>query len=399
MPDMRAQDERKDGMLLLTGATGLVGMEVLARYLQRTDRQVCTLVRAESREKATERVRATLGRLFGEEERYADRVFAIPADIETDGLGLGEDERSRLASNVSEIIHCAASVSFSLPLDESREINVGGTRRMLDLAELCQRRGGLERFCYVSTAYVAGTHAGRFRENQLDVGQGFNNAYERSKFEAERLVRSYQERLPTQVFRPSIIVGERKTGWTVSFNVLYAPLKAFARGAYLALPGRRTAPVDVVPVDYVADAIFELSNRPITHDSEQETYHLVAGPRATTVGRLMELSAGYFKRRIPHLIPPTVYTRLLHPLLVWTSRGQRRRALRRSEVYFPYFSTNVHYDNRRARRALEPAGIHATPIERYFDQLANFAVTTRWGHIRISRSRASRQTRTPAIPR
>ena len=376
------------GMLLLTGATGLLGMQVLARYLERTERRVCALVRADGREQAEERVEATLTTLFGRRHGHSDRVLAVPADIEAEGLGLDAHDRGRLAAAVSDVIHCAASVSFSLPLERSRQINVAGTRRMLELAELCRRQGGLRRFSYVSTAYVAGTHAGEFSEDQLEVGQGFRNPYERSKFEAEQLVRSYRGRLPIQVFRPSIIVGERTTGWTVSFNVLYAPLKAFARGAYVALPGRRSAPVDVVPVDYVADAVFELANRPA--DGGEDTYHLVAGPSASSVGRLLDLSARYFRRRPPRLLPPGVYRRLLHPLLVLTSRGKRRSALRRSEAYFPYFATRVRYDNRRARRHLVPAGIDTTPIERYFDQLANFAVRTRWGRLDAPRARGRR---------
>ena len=199
------------GTLLLTGATGLVGMQILARYLQRTERRVCALVRADGWEQAAERVEATLTTLFGRRHGYSERVLGVPADIEAAALGLEAQDRDRLAAAVSEVIHCAASVSFSLPLERSREINVDGTRRMLELAELCRRRGGLRRFSYVSTAYVAGTHDGEFNEDQLDVGQGFRNPYERSKFEAEQLVRSYRGRLPIQVFRPSIIVGERAT--------------------------------------------------------------------------------------------------------------------------------------------------------------------------------------------
>jgi long-chain acyl-CoA synthetase len=111
----------------------------------------------------------------------------------------------------------------------------------------------------ISTAYVAGEHTGQFNEDDLDVGQRFRNAYEQSKFEAESLVASRRARLPITVLRPSIVVGESDSGWTTSFNVVYWPLRAFSRGAYLALPARREAPVDVVPVDYVADAIFALS--------------------------------------------------------------------------------------------------------------------------------------------
>ena len=256
---------------------------------------------------------------------------------------------------------------------------------MLELAELCRRRGGLRHFSYVSTAYVAGTHDGEFDEDQLDVGQGFRNPYEQSKFEAEQLVRAHRGRLPIQVFRPEHRrrrASDRLDG--VLQRALLAAQGVRARDAFLALPARRSAPVDVVPVDYVADAVFELANRPA--DGAEDTYHLVAGPRASTVGRLLDLSARYFRRRPPRLIPPGVYRRLLHPLLVLTSRGRRRRALRRSEAYFPYFATRVRYDNRRARRRLEPAGIDTTPIERYFDRLANFAVRTRWGRLDAPRA-------------
>ena len=126
------------------------------------------------------------------------------------------------------MLHCAASVSFDLPLDESRSVNVEGTRRMLEFARGCP---GLERFSYVSTAYVAGEPGGLFREDELAVGQRFRNPYERSKFEAELALRSEGRDLPLQILRPSIVVGDSSTGRTSSFNVLYGPLKALARGA------------------------------------------------------------------------------------------------------------------------------------------------------------------------
>jgi thioester reductase-like protein len=380
-----------DGVML-TGATGFVGMELLARYLERTDRRVHALVRAADSEQASERLRQTLKTLFGRADVYGDRVIAVPGDIEADGLGIDRASRLQLAGQVSDIVHAAASVSFTLPLPEAREVNVDGTRRLLEFGELCRDRGGLRRLSYVSTAFVAGTHPGEFREDQLDVGQEFRNTYERTKFEAERLVRSYRGRLPIQIFRPSIVVGERPTGWTAAFNVLYAPLKAFDRGAYPALPGRRGAPVDVVPVDYVADAIFALSNSQPAGEGV-ETYHLVAGRRATTVGHLLELSASYFERRPPRLLPPALYRRLLHPLLVRFTGGSRRRALARSEVFFPYFSMRVRYDDQVSRRRLEPAGIRVSPVEHYFRRLADFATRARWGKVAMTRPQAAARSR------
>ena len=203
----------------------------------------------------------TLQCLFGADHPYRERVMAVRGDITRPGLGMRAG-RDRLAEQVSEIVHGAASVSFELELEDARAINVEGTRRVLEFAERCQRAAdcGASPTSRPHTSPVS--TRGCFSEDDLDVGQRFRNAYEQSKFEAECLLASWRERLPITVLRPSIIVGERDSGWTASFNVLYWPLRAFARGAYLALPARRDAPVDVVPVDYVADAIFALSQAP-----------------------------------------------------------------------------------------------------------------------------------------
>jgi thioester reductase-like protein len=348
------------GDLLLTGATGFVGQELLDRLLARDDRDVHALVRASDDCAAAQRL------------PEHPRLSAWAADIERPGLGLEPAQFDALAERVSTVIHCAASVSFSLGLEESRRVNVGGTGRMVELAERCAERGGLERLSYVSTAYVAGAHRGGFDEDCLDVGQRFRNPYERSKFEAELLLRERAAGLPVQVLRPSIVVGDSRTGWTSSFNVLYPPLRAFARGAIPALPARRGSPVDVVPVDYVADSVDRLAS-----DGPDGTFHLVAGRNATTVGRLIELASHHFGRAAPPVFPPPLYRRIVHPLL----RRRRGDALRRMEVYFPYFSMRVRFAARR-----HPP---APPVEGYFDRLLDFAERARWGRRRVERPPAA----------
>jgi thioester reductase-like protein len=341
------------GEVLLTGATGFVGRELLARFLDRDEGHVHALVRASDDDEAAARLPAH------------ERMSVWAADIERPGLGLSARSTDELAERVSTVVHCAASVSFSLGLEESRQVNVGGTGRMVDLARRCARRGdGLDRFSYVSTAYVAGAHSGTFGEDNLDVGQRFRNPYERSKFEAERLVQSAG--LPAQVLRPSIVVGDSRTGWTSSFNVLYPPLRAFAHGAIPALPARRGAPVDVVPVDYVADSVHELAQH-----GPNGTFHLVAGRNATTVGGLIDLAARRFDRPAPPLFPPRLYRGLVHPLLLRRLGRRRRERLRRMEVYFPYFSMRVRFADRR-----HPP---APPVEGYFDRLLDYAESARWG--------------------
>src|SRR6188508_415326 len=126
------------GAVLLTGATGFVGREVLSRFLSRDDRDVYALVRASDDVQAGERLPAH------------GRLTAVTGDIEEPGLGLSEETAQRLRRDVTTVLHCAASVSFELPLEESRRVNVDGTRHMAGFARTCP---GLERFSYVSTAY------------------------------------------------------------------------------------------------------------------------------------------------------------------------------------------------------------------------------------------------------
>ncbi len=389
--DGREASGVSDGVLL-TGATGFVGMELLARFLERTERRVYALVRSEDHEQAAARMERTLRCLFGPGHPYSERVVAVPGDITRPALGL-RGRLDGLAERVNEVVHGAATVSFSTGLAEALEINVEGTLRVLEFAERAQKRGGLRRFSYISTAFVAGEHCGCFSEDDLDLGQGFHNAYERSKFESECLLGGWRGRLPVTVLRPSIIVGERDNGWTASFNVLYWPLRAFARGAYVALPARREAPVDVVPVDYVADAIFALSQAP---EAEGATFHLTAGAQASTVGELIELATGLFMRPAPRLIDPALYRRVVHPLLVRATRDERyRRALTRSEVFFPYFAVEAAFDDRLARVALRGTGIGPTPLRTYFDQLVEFALAADWGRRPIARANAAAGVASP----
>ena len=365
------------GAVLISGATGFVGMEVLARYLERTDRRVFSLVRARDDQAARERTDSVLTNLFGARaKRYADRVTSVAGELTAPGLGLGDRGARALAAEVSTIIHSAASVSFALPLKEAREINLEGTRRMVEFAELARERGGLDRYGHVSTAYVAGTHEGTFSESDLDVGQDFNNSYEQSKFEAEKLVRSHPD-LPSTIMRPSIVVGDQRNGWTAAFNVLYWPLRAFARGLFEAVPAVASAPVDVVSVDYVADGIYELCEGT---DGIGDTYHLTAGAKASTIGEIAQMASGYFRRPAPKVLPPDEFE--VDP------DSREGQALEGSRAYFPYFSIRTVFDDTATRSRLDPAGIHVTPLHDYLERLLDFATRSRWGKRPIARVEA-----------
>jgi long-chain acyl-CoA synthetase len=303
-------------------------------------------------------------------------VVGVPSDLTAPGLGLEGRWANRLAAEVTTIVHCAASVSFSMPLPESRLINVEGTRRILALARRC---GRLERLAYVSTAYVGGRHRGAFGADDLDRGQRFRNPYEQSKQEAEVLVRAAGDELPVQVFRPSIVVGDRRTGWTSSFNVLYQPLRAFSRGMYAVLPGRMKAPVDVVPVDYVADGICALMEDPAPPLGRPETHNLTSGAEAATVGELTDLASSYFEREPPRIVDPVLWKYVMEPMLRSRAPAATRAVLEHSGVFFPYFSVETWFEDAPTRARLRRHGITASSLPTYLPKLLDFAVATRWG--------------------
>ena len=375
------------GPVLLTGATGFVGMELVTRYLERSDRNVIALVRAADDAAAQARMNAVLDDLFGDRaDRYRGRVRAVAGDVTTPGLGLTTALRDELAELASTIVHSAASVSFTLSLPEARAINTEGTRRMLELAALADRRGGLHAYGQVSTAFISGDHPGSFAETDLHVDQEFHNSYEQSKFESEQLVAATD--LPTRVMRPSIVVGERASGWTAAFNVVYWPLRAFSRGLFDVIPADPNAPVDVVPIDYVADAVYALCGDAGT---DGETYHLTAGPHASTMLELCTMASRYFDRPPPRVVTAEEFAKLPPPSVAV------QQAFAAGAAYFPYFAMEGSFGDALTRARLEPAGISCSPLPEYIDRLLDFATRSRWGKVRIPRAEAFAHPQTDAL--
>ena len=337
--------------ILLTGATGFLGMEVLVRLLERSSHDVLCLVRAADGPAAEERLDAVLAGLYRDPSPYRRRVRALHGDL-TSGVAAPDGE-------VDVVCHCAASISFDLPLEEAREINVEGTRAMLALA----RAVGARRFVHVSTAYVAGTHSGEFTENML--GSEFRNTYEQTKSEAERLFAGVSG-MEVAIARPSIVMGESDSGWTPAFNVLYWPLRAFARGLFEQVPANPDGRVDVVPVDYVADGIFAL-----IESDRTGTFNLVSGAEAVTVDALAEQACAHFARP--------------RPPFVASGASAGAAADEHGAVYVPYFDMDVVFDDTRTRELL---GLQAPKLGAYFDTLMDYADRAKWGKRGTSREEA-----------
>jgi long-chain acyl-CoA synthetase len=258
-------------------------------------------------------------------------------------------------------------------------MNVDGTRKMLDLASAMR---SLKCFAYVGTAYVAGEREGLIRENELNVGQHFRNTYEQTKAEAEALVRSRLGSLPGVILRPSIIVGDSETGVTSSFKMLYWPLKIYSRRLWRTVPGFSDAILDIVPVDYVAKAVAQLT---FDENALGTTVHLCAGPRGgATIERVARRAAEYFKVREPRYVDPKVFFAIVRPLLSLVLWGRKRRVLVDGRAYRDYFTMRMEFDTTNAERLLGPVGILPPPVMDYLDRLLHYCVASEWGRKEVT---------------
>ena len=284
----------------------------------------------------------------------------LPGELTEPCFGLGQAEFQNLAAKVTAIYHCAATTGLNEDLEVARKVNVGGTTNVLALAAESVALGGAPRLFHVSTAYVAGLREGVCLPDELSFAAGFKNAYEQTKAEAEALVRDFSTRVPTLIFRPSIIVGDSVSGQASAFNVIYVPAKLLIRGLFRCFPANPNAPVDVVPVDYVADAIAHLSKLPLPSGT---CYHLTVGlGRETTPWELLEAFYDAYNRyrkkgptvlAIPPFVPPELLSFAYQSFTAARSSFQaiervvatKLNVFRQAVPSIPYMLANPRFDS------------------------------------------------------
>jgi nucleoside-diphosphate-sugar epimerase len=336
-----------------TGFPGFLGSELLPRVVLRTDDSALCLVQPKFRALAEQRAHE----LIAKHPALANRIRIVEGDL-TQPLDHID------ASDVREIHHLAAVYDLSVARDLGMRVNVTGTQRVLDLAERAPR---LERLHYVSTCYVSGRFEGVFTEDDLEKGQRFNNYYEETKQLAEVEVRKRMSRIPTTVYRPSVVVGDSVTGATQKFDGPYFVMQWLMRQPRIAVlpvlgrPSRYT--FNVVPRDFVMRAYEHLSG---LRDNAGRTY-AIADPDPLTVDQTIEAMARATGRTV-----------LRVPLTKTLAKGALQyvpgvyRLMRIPPAAVDYFVHPTRYDTTHATRDLAQAGIVAPRLQDYARTLVDF---------------------------
>ena len=369
--------------IFITGATGNIGGMLLCHLLEdQSIGRIIALVRAESVSHAARRIAHTVKTLRPELQGrlQGSRLRIVTGDITQAGLGMTNKEYAYASANTTHLIHCAACTQFNIPLDRARSVNCTGAANVMDFATDAVDGGRLQRVGYVSTAYVNGHCRGVIGEDELSAHPRFCNNYEQSKFEAERYVRSLMDRLPVCIFRPAIVVGDSRTGQIIDFNVLYSPLKHICSGAVSLLPGSPDTVLDVVPVDYVAQAISHILL--VATDPIGKTFNLTAGvDNSLSVQEIVSTAvkhASHHESRARHIrmrFVPMFLFRAIAPLVC----GKTKRLIAGLEAYAPYISYTRTFDDTNTRRALDRSGIRVPRFADYIDNVMILWLTARRG--------------------
>jgi thioester reductase-like protein len=353
----------------VTGATGFIGRNLVERLLKR-EGTVYALVRAGSR-----------GRL--EEQRTAwgadgARVVPIAGDLSQPGLGISEEDMVTLRGSVDHFFHLAAIYDMTADAEVQEVANVEGTRHAVQLA------AAIEAGCFhqVSSIAAAGLYHGEWREEMFDEAEKLDtHPYFRTKHESERVVREESVR-PWRVYRPGIVVGDSRTGEIDKIDGPYYMFKLLQQArrvlpSWLPTVGVEGGEINIVPVDFVADAIDHIAHRP---GLDGQAFHLT-DPSPHTAGEVLnifarEAEAPQAALRLDSDVTEPA-TNLVRTGLRLFPPARRVAKAALGEVGIPagvlnYVNYPTHFDSRNAQRALEGSGISVPPLESYSGRLWDY---------------------------
>jgi thioester reductase-like protein len=350
------EDPRPREQVLVTGYPAFTARRMIRRLLGADD---TTRVMVLSRDKFAVPAREFLASLPPAQTARAEVIVGDVCDMD---LGLTGGEYKRLTEELTTIHHLAGIYYLGVDKRTAQRVNVEGTRGVIELASEVKR---LRRLVHWSTATVAGKRRGMILEDELDERQAFHNFYEETKYQAEKLAREAQRRIPLTILRPGIIVGDSKTGEIDKFDGPYYLMVLIVTNSlqvHLPLPGRGVAPLHLVPIDYVVEAAYRLG---VDARAAGQTFHLT-DPNPLPAKKVYELIAEHAHSKAPRGFIPKGLARTL-------LRAPGLDRLARAPLSFlESFDHQVFYNTKNSLALLSEAGLWCPPFESYVDPLVRY---------------------------
>ena len=353
----------------VTGATGFIGRNLVQRLLQR-EGTVYALVRAGSRGRLEE-LRTSFG-------PNGARVVPIAGDLAQAGLGVSEEDLLTLRGEVDHFFHLAAIYDMTAGAEAQEVANVEGTRHAVELA------GAIEAGCFhqISSIAVAGLYKGEWREDMFDEAEHLDtHPYFRTKHESERVVREECSR-PWRVFRPGIVVGDSRNGEIDKVDGPYYGFKLLQQArrvlpTWLPTIGVEGGEINIVPVDYVADAIDYIAHKP---GLDGQAFSLT-DPNPKSAGEMINLfaraaDAPQARLRLDSGVTDPA-TSLIRTGMRFFPPAKRAAKIGLDQLGIPagvlsYFSYPTHFDSSNAEAALAGSGISVPPLESYAERVWDY---------------------------
>ncbi len=354
--------------IFLTGSTGYIGAHVLANLLENSSENANLLIRARDEKEARERLWRAI-QIHIEFPRFRElldsRIAFFRGDLTASRFGLENDDYQRLVKTTDSVVHCAASLNRKSE-KTCLNVNLRGTLQVIQLASRANSDHGLRRFSHVSTVAVAGMRSNEVvqEDTAIDWDRSDYDPYARTKKFCEHMGRELLPGVSKLFLRPSIVLGDSRRPETTQFDMV----RAFVFFAGLPmLPFRPGDRLDIVPVDYVADAIstLHLKEKPL-----HEIYHLSSGTDAETFQQLTEALASAQGRRGPMFMPglEKSSTRMVNSLA--RRSGKLGGIATLLKVFLPYLLWNTVFDNSRVVAEL---GRKPEPFSKYCYGLMRFS--------------------------
>jgi len=354
--------------IFLTGGTGYIGAHVAANLLEQHDATLNLLVRGRDPRDAELRLwqAMQLHMPFPQFYEYLQtKIRIFRGDLTSAQFGLAPDDYDRLVHTTDSVIHCAASLNRKSE-KSCLNVNLRGTLEVVQLARRSQYYHGLRRFSNVSTVAVAGkrSHEVVLEDRSIEWERSDYDPYARTKKFCEHMVRELLPDVPLTIFRPSIVLGDSRYPQTTQFDMV----RSFVFLAGLpVLPFRPHDKIDIVNVDFVADAISTLHMK---SEPEHDTYHLSSGNDSQSFQELTKALAAEQNKRGPVFLPilEKPFGSIVNTLA--NRKGSVGHGAALMRVFLPYLTWNTVFDNTRVTTEM---GRKPVPFSQYSFPLLRFS--------------------------